>query len=451
MTDYAKTVLLITNTERPKNDIIEAFKQHDFHVDTLSYGESLFENLPPTAPKAILLQLDHVFPELDTIIVRIKNHFGMPNIPVLALLGNLPPLQVRNIDSTLLAPYHPLQIVMRTQALTRLAEMETEITLRLKTLEDDFDIIPKLSNLASNERFRILFIGKASAEFMIVINALQKKHVNITAAFTSFTAFDYLYEREFDAVVMNGLTGLEPAFSVTETMRRNAKLYHVPALLLVEANSFKSQDDAYNAGINDIIDISSDLSEISARILEQANFHRTHVNLKKEFSTLGGSACIDKTTNLYNYEFFDKHLANIRVFYKNANLPISICVVKITIEGDQDRETCTYAYQYYGDMIKNLVRMQDVSARLDKNVFAIAFPGQSISNLDPVSKRITALLEGASINHLKTGEPLKLRVDINFSDIAKMEQEQKEKRAKNKLDISSDDNSSKKLPEKRLA
>ena len=115
----------------------------------------------------------------------------------------------------------------------RLGQMEREIVRRVDTLREDFNIDYELSDEALRNPFRILFIGKATPDFMVIINALQKKNVEVVAAFTSFSAFDFLHERAFDAVVMNALEQSEPALTISETMRRNAKLFHVPTLFLV--------------------------------------------------------------------------------------------------------------------------------------------------------------------------------------------------------------------------
>ena len=88
---------------------------------------------------------------------------------------------------------HPSQIANRVNAMIRLGAMDAEITRRLETLREDFNQHPDIGDLSPDRKFRVLFIGKASPSFMVVINALQDKGVEVIAAFTSFSAFDYLH------------------------------------------------------------------------------------------------------------------------------------------------------------------------------------------------------------------------------------------------------------------
>ena len=122
---------------------------------------------------------------------------------------------------------HASQIANRVNAMIRLGVMEAEIIRRQKTLLEDFGQTPELGDLSPDRKFRVLFIGKATPSFMVIVNAMQDKGVEVTAAFTSFSAFDYLHGEPFDAVVMNALEHSEPAFSISEAMRRNSKLYHL--------------------------------------------------------------------------------------------------------------------------------------------------------------------------------------------------------------------------------
>lgn len=417
MSTYTKSVFILSDSGAPDEELSQAFNARGFATHDLGVVSLFTKKMPALPPKAIVLKVENDTAGIEKAIQTIKAAYPGMNVPVLALLNSTLPLKTIHFDSSLLAPYHPVQIVLRTFGLIRLAEMEQEIGLRLQTLEKDFQITPALPEQEQRDRFKILFIGKASPEFMVIINALQKEHVNVVAAFTSFTAFDYLYEQTFDAVVMNGLSGREPAFSVVQTMRKNAKLYHVPALLLVDS-AFPDQNEAYDVGINDIVDAKAPLEDISSRILEQANFHRTHMNLKYEFGALGGTSCVDDITGLYNRKFFNAHIARVSKVYDRLDLPISLCLIRVRSGKKEFNSTQNVVvYKQIGGMIKNLVRMHDITARLNDNVFAIAFPGQTIEALKPVADRISSIMKCTSISDPDTGRALDLDLEITFSQL----------------------------------
>jgi two-component system, cell cycle response regulator PopA len=417
MNELMKSVLILSRAPLAHKAIDRAFKDRGFEPVGLDINSCENEKLPERPPSAILLITDNVNEQANIKTALIKARYAGINVPVLALTSSQVSTDFE-FDSILLKPCHPAQIVLRTIGLIRLAHMEQEIGLRLETLEHDFGIAHERPKNNDNEPFKILFVGKATPEFMIVINALQRKNVRVVAAFTSFTAFDYLYEQTFDAVVMNGLTSLDSALSVTQTMRKNAKLYHVPALLLTKDIRKRDQDAVYDAGMNDILDAQANLEDISARVLEQANFHRMHETLKHEFGMLGGDTCTDTVTRLYNKSFFNAHLARVFKFYDSQDVPVSLCLIRIAPQDSNKTDDAIAAsYQQIGIMIKNLVRLQDITARLEPNLFAISFPGQTAGQLGPVIERIESILKCATLSDPLTGAVLKIKLELTMTTL----------------------------------
>ena len=298
-------------------------------------------------------------------------------------------------DSTLFAPMHPSQIANRVNAMIRLGVMDGEITRRLETLKADFDQAPQIGDLSPDRKFRVLFIGKASPSFMVIINALQDKGVEVTAAFTSFSAFDYLHGDPFDAVVMNALDQTEPAFSISETMRRNSKLFHTPTLFLVKGHSFKDYDGAYKRGARDIIDCDADSEEIRGRILELANYHRIHEQMKSDFLSLAVNSAVDKTGTAYSQAFLRHHFPRISRDATKANLPVTCIGLKLTSQSVDEvtSQAIELAYAKTAELISNLVRMQDVVCRWDKDTFVLVFYDTNKVEAQIILSRIQALLD----------------------------------------------------------
>lgn len=418
MSELEKSVLILSGAPERQMAIERAFKERGFMPIGLNLGYRENEKLPERPPLAILVKTENSSEKIEKIVAMFQARYAGMNIPVLALMASTPPLVEHTFDSVLLEPCHPAQIVLRTIALIRLAHMEQEISLRLETLEADFGVSHDRLGSSESDPFNILFVGKASPEFMVVINALQRKNVRIVAAFTSFTAFDYLYEQTFDAVVMNGLNSLDSALSVTQTMRKNAKLYHVPALLLADNIGERDQDAVYDAGMNDILEADANLEDISARVLEQANFHRMHETLKHEFGMLGGALCTDTATQLYNQAFFNAHLSRVFKFYDAQDMPVSLCLIRVSPKDRSKSDAAIGAsYQQIGVMLKNLVRLQDITARLEPNVFAIAFPGQSAGQLQPVVDRIESILKCATLSDPQTGAMLEIKLELTMTTL----------------------------------
>jgi len=75
------------------------------------------------------------------------------------------------------------------------------------------------------------------------------------------------------------------------------------------------------------------------------------------------------------------------------------------------------SFAQIGVMIKNLVRLQDITARIETNVFAIAFPGQTAAQLEPVSERLSTILKCATLSAPDTGEPLNIKLELTMTTL----------------------------------
>ncbi len=393
-----QTVLIATDNLHESSYIGTALENQGYHVQFCEFDGRTLKGTPVLAPNAVLFVFSDYIEKTPTIITALKKHFAPKDIPFIGALTRQGNIDTTAFDSVIFPPAHITQVANRVSSMIRLGQMEREIIRRVDTLREDFDIDYTLSDEALRNPFRILFIGKASPDFMVIINALQKKNVEVVAAFTSFSAFDFLHERTFDAVVMNALDQSEPALTISETMRRNAKLFHVPTLFLVNPENFRDHDLAYQKGARDIISSRSDTEEISGRILELANYHRIHSQLKREFGSVGGTECLDAETGVFNKTFFTAHMRRICEAMRLTNEPLSLMGIRLRPNSSFEvpAPKINEAFSQVGTMLKSLVRMQDVTARLDHDVFMIAFPGHDRVSLAPVLGRISGIVDCAA-------------------------------------------------------
>jgi len=393
-----QTVLIATDNPHESSYIGEDLEKKGYNVQFCEFDGRTLKGTPVIAPSAVLCVFTDYIEKTPTIISALKTHFAPKDIPFIGALTRPGDIDTSVFDSVIFPPAHITQIANRVSSMIRLGQMEREIVRRVDTLREDFNIDYELSDEALRNPFRILFIGKATPDFMVIINALQKKNVEVVAAFTSFSAFDFLHERAFDAVVMNALEQSEPALTISETMRRNAKLFHVPTLFLVNPDTFQDQELAYEKGARDIISSSAETEEISGRILELANYHRIHSQLKREFGSVGGKECLDTATGVFNEAFFCAHLRRVCETLRATQEPVSLIAIRVRPNAhfEVPEAKLTEAIAQIGTMLKSLVRMQDITARLEHDVFMIAFPGQDRGSVAPVIDRISAIVDYAS-------------------------------------------------------
>lgn len=388
-----KSVLIVTDDPEGNSDLVGKLHEYGYNTVTSIYSGDRLKGIPRQTPDAVIIRLQTQYSQSGTISDALRNRYAGKNIPIIGIFSNQNEVQSAAFDTALIEPVFPTQIAQRVGAMIRLCIMQTEITLRLETLKEDFGIDHALDAGRFDDKLKVLFIGKATPEFMVVINALEQKNVEVIAAFTSFTAFDFLHDFSFDAVVMNALNGIEPGLTIAQTMRKNSSLYHTPALLLSQPGRIDSKN-AYKHGVSDILYVDNnenDEKDIQDRILELARYHRLHRQIRAEFNNLGDKECLDPS-GTYSSTFFAKHLNRLVNAYSEQDLPVSVLTIEVGFdENAAQQEEQNLALIELGSMIKNMVRVYDVTARISRKIFVIAFPGQPASSLDPVMKRISTI------------------------------------------------------------
>jgi len=406
-------VLLATDNPASAGKIASELRRLDLDVQLCLFDGSKLSETPKSAPDAVLCHLtDYV--ERGPVIARaLRDHFAPRDMPIIGAMERPAPDISEHFDTTLFAPMHPAQIANRVNAMIRLGAMEQEIQRRMVTLREDFGANVALSEMKPDRKFRVLFIGKATPAFMVIVNALQDKGVNVVAAFTSFSAFDYLHGEPFDAVVMNALEQSEPALTISETMRRNAKLYHVPTLFLVNPHSFTDHDAAYAKGARDIIEISADTDEISGRVLELANYHRIHEQLKSEIMTMVGETGLDKSDTVFSRRFMAAHMPRLVEAARQTHKPLTVIALRTiphSVEPVKEAFVASAIVQT-GAMIRNLVRMQDSIARMEGDVFLLAFSNTSAVTAERILDRIRGLVDVSAYDSGVPNAALTISVD----------------------------------------
>lgn len=99
---------------------------------------------------------------------------------------------------------HPQQIVISVEHLVRACVAEEEYDTRRETFNtdlQDLDII-----LENQEPLAVLSIGQPEPEYLALTHSLREQGVEVTAALSSYSAFDYLHDKTFDAVLLWGRT-----------------------------------------------------------------------------------------------------------------------------------------------------------------------------------------------------------------------------------------------------
>ena len=429
-------ILVVTDDLEAAKTLVPACDRRGQRLHFCTYNGNKIRGAIKDTPDAVLMLLSDYIEHAPRIKQALSLHFDNYALPHIGALFREGRYQKENdtFDSVIYAPAHPAQISQRLESVLRLQRMEREIVHRVETYNQDFGIECDFSLDAVNRPFNILFVGKATPDFMVILNALHNFDVKITAAFSSYSAFNYLHDDEFDAVVMNAIEDTAPPIMVTETMKRNSQLYDIPVIFLT-SEDVEDVEAIYSSGVNDIIKQNAEMIEIRGRILESANFHRVHSHMKKALADLRFDECIDLASRLFNREFLLRHLKRIVTHCNTYKHELSLIALRVSPNAPMRiaSDRISQAENQIGGMLKALIRAQDISARVKNNTFILVFPEQSLDRLDPILERIAGIVDCAAFDSGVKDDGGPFTMSIEAVKVARMAHENAEQLLTNAL------------------
>jgi two-component system cell cycle response regulator PopA len=347
------------------------------------------------AMEAAIVDLKSCGDDGASIAQRLKAAALPRRLPVMAI-GDPTPDQLGQeaFDLTLAPPAYPVQVALRLEALLRTAVSEEEFELRTETFADKGRRLDLPEDRGHG--FKVLAVGEPAPQFLALSNALGRGGAEVVGAFTAYTAFDYLHERAFDAVILWGGENQSEALSIAAGMRRNTRLYHLPALLYLKEGSQVTHTEAYGKGVSDVASPETPAADTAQRVLELARAYRRQNAIRHALERARSSGLMDPSTGLFTRDLFAAHLARLALAARARRRPLSVCVLKVADkpaliplrrEGWVDR-----AVPQIGSMIGRLVRAEDTAARLGPEVFGLALPATRASQALAAGERIAAVI-----------------------------------------------------------
>ncbi len=330
----------------------------------------------------------------EALARRLKAAVAPRQLPVIALGAPDTLFETPAFDLVLAPPLHPAQAVMHIEALVRSAIADEEFDLRQKTFAERGKSLER--PLDRNAPLRILAIGEPAPQFLALSNLLAKAGAEVVGAFTAYTAFDYLHEQNFDAVVMWGGTNATEALSIAGGMRRNTRLFHVPITLCAAANDSVTTTEAFNRGVSDVVPPDVSEHDTAQRILELARAYRRQTAIRAALDRGRASGLMDEATGLFTRDLFAAHLLRLSQTALQTKRPLSICVLRV-MDSDEVNQAraggwMDRALPQIGSMIGRLVRAEDTAARIAPEVFALALPATALHEGRAAAERIAAVI-----------------------------------------------------------
>ncbi|MGD2133552.1 MAG: hypothetical protein PVI23_12225 [Maricaulaceae bacterium] len=298
----------------------------------------------------------------------------------------------QGVDAALALPAHPAQIAARIKLLLRLAVMEDEARLRAASLASR-GIDVNLSFEEPRKKVNVLYVGDPSPAFLGLARELSEFGATTCAAFTTFTAFDFLHERDFDAVVIHATNKIETALAVATALRRNTRLYHTPAALLLDRDAFEIAETAFDRGVSELLPADAEPADMARRVMSLARERQRRGAVKRAFAQVRAPEVFDSVSGLATMGFFIHHFESMIRRSAHLERPLSLVVAKVEAPRSAQPAMRDLAIRQVGAMISRLMRAEDFAAELDPGVFAIAMPGARQVSAEGAAQRVAAIAE----------------------------------------------------------
>jgi two-component system, cell cycle response regulator PopA len=311
-------------------------------------------------------------------------------------------------------------LAARLNSSLRMAVMADEAALRFKSLAK-FGGGPRQPKLNKTTTPRILVFGSPGPDMLRFCAALETLGAQAIASFTSFTAFDYLHDGDFDGVAVIAQDDMPASLGFCATMRRNARLFHMPCLVL-GSSEFGRPEEAIAKGATDFAVSGDDDEACAERLLTFVEEKRSRDALASAFAAAHAPGAMDPGTGLYGPAFFSSHLEALVSRAHETDRPLSLTLARIVSDpmfiGVTGGRGLDAIVGQAGAMMARLVRAEDVAARIDWTTFAVAFPSSDEDAADIAAHRIAAVLEctafdgGAKPYFHSNDAPIQIKLDI---------------------------------------
>lgn len=363
--------------------------------------------------------LDSRLAEAKAGVEAMRQTVSPRRLPVLAIGSEAASWEAGRVEIAMSAPPHAAQAALRLEHLVRAAIAEEEVSLREATFAARGEPLPAAEPDPSP--LRVLAAGKPDRRFLALSNSLTALGCDVIAAPTPYTAFDYLHERPFDAAVLWGGEDHAPALSIASGMKRNTRLYHVPAVLYLRGSAEINLAELYNRGFADVAAADTPEEETAGRIVALARAHRRHVAIRRTLEGARASGLTDPATGLFTPELFAAHLARVVDGARLRRRPLSVAVLRIAateaIAAAREGGWLDRALPQVGAMVSRLIRTEDTAARLAPDVFALALPATRGPAARIAADRIAAVIGCTAFDAGPEHPPFVVEFEVGVSEI----------------------------------
>jgi two-component system cell cycle response regulator PopA len=239
---------------------------------------------------------------------------------------------------------------------------------------------------------QVLFVGRPDPLFLALEQAAGAVGARISAALTSYAAFDYLHDETYDAVVLNAAKDAAAALSLCGALRRNSSLHGLPTVLLAPDHDHETRKAAIERGATLLAAPGGAAEHLFCWLMEDIRRERRRRLLDTALQRVR-SAILDERAPLFPRVFFAAHLHRLALAHHISGRPITVGALRLIGEAGADPARWRKVLAEIGALAPRLLRPYDVCALIDERHLAFAMPGQDLADGRAAAARVISVAE----------------------------------------------------------
>lgn len=313
------------------------------------------------------------------------------------------------VDEVMAGPLDAATVLFRLEPLARLATMRNELTLRRLTLSRIGMQAETPPSEPTDHPVLVLAANTKQASFMG--RAAERIGARVVFSDDPFNAERILIGEECGALVAaTDGSSTDSVLDLCRQIRKNARLFHLPIVLMEDATPLGKLIEAYAQGASVVVPQHIELEFLSAEIASQLQRQRHRRKLRELLFGIVPPALLDAKTGLFTESFMLKHLETLAEVYGSRQRSLSLVVFAIrNLHAAVSRYGAAKADKLHGEVarwIKRLVRAEDAVFLMANGEFAVALPNTDDRESQVLMHRIDDVLSNTEFGI--DGQPFSL-------------------------------------------
>ncbi|MBF0562399.1 MAG: diguanylate cyclase [Alphaproteobacteria bacterium] len=301
------------------------------------------------------------------------------------------------IDDVMTLPIDETVLFARMRPLVRVATMHTELRMRADVAKS-FGIAAARDavNAPSLEEPEVLLAFASPEEADFLRGALDPRVDLSVVSGDLYEVEGMLAGRNFDAAILFIRGKATPFLDLCTQIRNNPRLFNLPVVLIGDTDDPAAIATAYRHGASRVFTRPVAPIILRSAIVPLVRRQRLRWAIRQALADTMGPATQDALTHLYHKDFLDACLSDRVTMATAGGRHVSIILFYFpSVAGILDNfgETAAgHLLRQLGQWVTNLLRAEDLAARLDGYNFCIVLPDTPLAEAQFVMNRIAGVL-----------------------------------------------------------